>query len=122
MPILKSKKVLLYNARETKRGIITVRVLSANYRSPDMGYSATVQDYVSIPAIEGMSEREEAVTATYTYVQFNPAEIDAAEKKLALDDPMGLQEHIEKVILTALLDKIKAVPLYDSVEADWELI
>ena len=120
MPILKSKKVLLYNAREAKRGIITVRVLSANYQSPDMGYSATVQDYVSIPAIEGMSEREEAVTATY--VQFNAAEIDAAETKLALDDPMDLQEHIEKVILTALLDKIKITPLYDSIEADWELI
>ena len=120
MPILKSKKALVYNAREAKRGIISIKVRSANYQSPDIGYSATVQDYVSIPAIEDMPEREEAVTATY--VQFNAAEIDAAETKLALDDPMGLQEHIEKVILTALLDKIKAVPLYDSVEADWELI
>ena len=120
MPILKSKKALVYNARETKSGIISIKVRSANYQSPDIGYSATVQDYVSIPAIEGMSEREEAVTTTY--VQFNKAEIDAAETKLALDDPMDLQEHIEKVILTALLDKINAVPLYDSVEADWELI
>ena len=120
MITLKSKKLLIFQARENKTGIITMKLFSSTHNVPDNSFSVNIQDIVTLPAGDGYPERDEVISSNY--MAFTPSEIEEAEEAVGVISNVSLSELTEAVLLTALKKKIDELKLYGAVSSDFEIV
>lgn len=124
MAQIKSKKVLLHDARLAKSDIVTMNVALSNYDSNSKSFSANIQDckLETITDAGGTATRE--VPISNNYVTFTKEEMAAAEKAFTAEDLAGktFDQITEIILLAAMFNRIKTEKLYGAVITDWELV
>ena len=117
---LRSTKVLLYQARDTKSGIVTMKLMSSNHNAYDNSFSSNIQDSCVTPASEGVLEKEDIINSNF--MTFTAAEIAAAEDAIGDIPTPPLADFTEAVILMCVKQKMDVLKLYGSTSSDWELV